>query len=139
MKRPFAAAFATAALAAPGFVLAQAPPPGPPPSGPPPVHLPPSGPPSPHAASRNLWSLERREYWLEQRISHGLAEGSISPDEAQHVRHELADLRYQEVRLRAVNGGPLPDRDRAKLEARLDALSDEVHWLRDIGERRPWR
>ena len=83
--------------------------------------------------------MERREYWLEQRISHGLADGSISPDEAMHARHEIADLRYQEQRLRSVNGGPLVDRDRLRLEARLDELSDEIHWLRDTGERRPWR
>jgi len=130
MQRPIALLFATISLtvvltapaAAQLFPWNRKPPP----------------PPPPHAPPANAWSLERREYWLDRRIARGLADGALTPAEAERARHELTDIRYQEQRLRSVHNGMLIERDRLNLELRLDELMKEIHWLRDTGERRPW-
>jgi hypothetical protein len=35
------------------------------------------------------WDLNHREQWLQERVDRGLQDGSLSSDEAKHVRHDL--------------------------------------------------
>lgn len=98
----------------------------------------PAGPGALAPAAGGGWSLDQREDWLQQRIDHGLADGSLDRHEAFRAQSELRRIRFQEQRLRTMHGGRLWDRDRLMLQQRLDNLSQTIHWLRDNGERRPW-
>jgi hypothetical protein len=84
------------------------------------------------------WELDRRIDWMQQRIDHGRADGSLDRREARRVQHELIRIRHDEDRLRYRSGGRLTDRDRMMLQDRLDHLSDQIRWLRHNDERRPW-
>jgi hypothetical protein len=98
----------------------------------------PAGAAAPAARPMNLWSLQRREFWVEQRVSRALTEGSIDRVEAARVRDELTDIRYQDQRLRAGNGGRLPLHALASLQQRLDRLIESAPWLHETKDRRPW-
>ena len=65
-------------------------------------------------------------------------EDSLDWREARRVQRELDHIRGEEARMRARHDGRLWDRDRLRLEARLDELSDHIRWLRHNDERRPW-
>jgi hypothetical protein len=126
MKMTVKAVVASLALVAAAPAIAQPLPPPPPPRpiGPPPA---PSG-----------WDIARRIDWLQDRIARGRADGSLDWREARRVQRELDHIRGEEARMRARHDGRLWDRDRLRLEARLDELSDHIRWLRHNDERRPW-
>jgi hypothetical protein len=88
-------------------------------------------------AQPTSWDLTRREAWLQQRIDRGRDDGSLAPDEARRVQRELDRIRADQDRMR-VDGGGLREADRDALEARLDDLSDHIHWLKANNEERPW-
>lgn len=84
------------------------------------------------------WDIDRRIDWTQQRIEHGEADGSLDHREARRVEHELDKIRKEEHHWRKHDGGWLDDGQRQALLQRLDMLNDQIHWLRDNGERRPW-
>src|SRR5690242_11335967 len=69
------------------------------------------------------WDLGRREAWLQQRIDRGVADGSLTRQEARRVQRELGRIRMDERRSREMQGGRLSPNDRDRLQARLDQLS----------------
>jgi len=84
------------------------------------------------------WDLDRRIDWMQQRIDRGRADGSLDRREADRVQHELDRIRHDDHEWRERNGGWLNDGQRQALQDRLDRLNDQMHWMRDNGERRPW-
>jgi hypothetical protein len=87
---------------------------------------------------RGGWDLDRRIDWMQERIDHGRADGSLDFREADRVQDELRRIRDHERRERDDNGGRLDRRARDQLDARLDRLNDQIRWLRHNDERRPW-
>jgi len=84
------------------------------------------------------WSLERREDWLQERITQGRNDGSLDRHEAYRVQRSLDYIRASQRRL--MRYGPLRDRDRAMLEQRLDRLRDTIRWARhNDNDTPPWR
>ncbi len=84
------------------------------------------------------WEINRRMRWLQDRISRGQADGSLDRREFRRVQVELNRIRHDDDAARAANRGRMSPAVRADLEARLDRLSDQIHWLRKSAERRPW-
>jgi len=85
------------------------------------------------------WDLDRRIGWLQERIDRGIGDGSLDRREARRVQRELRSIKHAEDRRRARHGGRLWDNDRDALEARLDTLSDHIHWARDNPDfHHPW-
>lgn len=86
------------------------------------------------------WSLERREDWLQQRISQGRADGSLNRREAYRAQMSLNDIKHTQMRMMRHAGGRLRASDRAQLEQRLDRLRDAIRWSRQNDENMaPWR
>ena len=145
MKKAYLALFAalavTTAIAAP--VMAQ--PYGQPPS--PGYHEPgrdlPGGPGRDQAGGPERdhaggWDIDRRIDWTQERINRGRADGSLDRHEFRRAQSQLNRIRQDERRARWHEGGRLDDQARDMLLARLDHLHEEIHWMRDNGEHRPW-
>jgi hypothetical protein len=96
---------------------------------PPPV----AGPPPYQPPGAGDWSLERREAWLQERISNGRANGSLSRRDAYRAQGMLNDIKMTQARLMRRSHGHLRDYDREMLNQRLSRLSDMLR-----GERPPW-
>jgi uncharacterized membrane protein YebE (DUF533 family) len=118
---------AASLLAAP--VLAQ------PYGGPPPTHREQGYRSGPKAES---WEVNRRMRWIQERIMRGRHDGSLDAREYNRVETQLHAVNRDANAARVRGHGHIDDRARADLEARLDRLNDEIHWLRHNDERRPW-
>ena len=92
----------------------------------------------PGAIAPGGWDLNRRIDWMQQRIDRGRSDGSLDRREAMRVQRGLQRIRLEADRMRDRHGGRLGDRERMRLEDQLDRLGDQVRWLRNNGERRPW-
>ncbi len=145
MKLIIAAALAATALstiAAPAMAQPYGPPPPPPhdwhgPDGP----QGPGGPGGPGFGGPGApggWDIDRRLDWVQDRIAHGRADGSLDRREAMHAQRSLNSIRNEERRDRYYNGGQLREGDRFRLQQRLDRLNDQLHWMRQNDVRRPW-
>jgi hypothetical protein len=85
------------------------------------------------------WTLERREAWLQERITRGRADGSLSRREAYRAQAALNDIKAQQARM-IRRAGRLHDNARAVLEQRLDRLRDTIRWSRQTNDDTPpWR
>ncbi len=84
------------------------------------------------------WDIQRRIQWTEARILRGHDEGAIEGPEFARVQHELKTIREHEEEFRRFHDGRLDDRARAELEASLDRVNDQIHWIRENPEHRPW-
>jgi hypothetical protein len=65
--------------------------------------------------------------FLQRRIDKGVSNGSLSPREARAARNELHGI-SRDTRRR---GGRLSPQDRDNIQARLDQLSQRLHWRGD--------
>jgi hypothetical protein len=84
------------------------------------------------------FTLQQREHWLDNRLSTARDDGSIDGHEFDRVRHELSSIREEEDRLRGSHDGQLTDNENTDLEARLDVVANQIHWLRENSVTRPW-
>ncbi|MGC1305184.1 MAG: hypothetical protein WA840_22680 [Caulobacteraceae bacterium] len=85
------------------------------------------------------YTLKQREDWLSNRIDKAKDDGAIDGHEADRVRRELDRIKHDEDHYRDHHGGDqLTDNETADLEARLDQLADQIHWLHENSFRRPW-
>lgn len=84
------------------------------------------------------WDLNRRIDWMQQRIDRGRRDGSLDRREAGRVQARLDDIRRDKARMERRNGGFLRGDQRGELQRRLDGLNDQIHWMRNNDERRPW-
>jgi len=107
----------------------------PPPPPPRPGFNPPPPPPMP---APGAWSLDRRTDWIQQRISRGRADGSLSRREATRAQTELNSIRAAQARLTRRDHGVLNGPDRLYIEQRLDRLSNGLKWMRQNNDVAPW-
>jgi Spy/CpxP family protein refolding chaperone len=89
------------------------------------------------AFAADEWDLNRREQWLQERVDRGLQDGSLSADEARHVRHDLEDIHEEQVRLQDANDGELMEEDSDRLEEKLDHVASNIHWLKKQNDEMP--
>ena len=91
---------------------------------------PPSGPGYWNGAPQGIHA---RIDFMQDRISRAASDDRISPREADRENRELAFIRSEDQRLRYQDGGHLRQEDRDYLEARLDSLSQRLHWAKHNG------
>jgi hypothetical protein len=95
------------------------------------------GPPPPVAGPPPIvagdWPIDRREAWLQERITNGRANGSLSRREAYRAQSMLNDIKFTQARMMRHSGGRLRDDQREMLNQRLSRLSDMLR-----GDRPPW-
>jgi len=84
------------------------------------------------------WTLKDREHWLFSRLDKARDDGSLDGHEYDRVRHEMDNIRADEDRMRDSHDGQLTDNQSASLEARLDHVADQIHWLHENSFQRPW-
>lgn len=84
------------------------------------------------------WDIDQRIKWIGDRIRRGRDDGSLDRREAARVDRELRSIHHADMDFRMSHGGHLDDAMRADLSARLDRLNDQIHWLRETNDRRPW-
>jgi hypothetical protein len=84
------------------------------------------------------FTLKQREHWLDDRLDKARADGSLDHHEYDRVRHQLSLIREDEDRQRDAHDGQLTDNETADLEARMDGIADQIHWLHENTFRRPW-
>jgi hypothetical protein len=84
------------------------------------------------------WTLKQREDWLYNRLDKARDDGSINASEFDRVHHEMDGIRADEHRQRDVHDGQLTDNETSMLEARLDTVASQIHWLHEDAFRRPW-
>jgi hypothetical protein len=97
------------------------------------------GQPAPGQIVAGDWSLERREAWLQERITKARADGSLSRRDAYRAQMALNDIKAQQARM-IRRSGRLHDNARAVLEQRLDRLRDTIRWSRQSNDNAPpWR
>jgi len=98
------------------------------------------GQPGPGQIVAGDWSLERREAWLQERITNGRADGSLSRRDAYRAQMGLNDIKATQARMMRHAHGRLRDNDRAILEQRLDRLRQTIRWARQSNDNAaPWR
>jgi hypothetical protein len=90
------------------------------------------------SVSATGWDLFHRESWIQDRIEHGRKDGSLDPNEAQRAEAVLRKIEHDEEFDTRTNNGQLSTKDRAAIEARLDDLSDHIHWTKADVAQRPW-
>ena len=110
-----------------------APPPGGPGYGPPPgAYGPPPGGPG-YAGGQDYYrgapqGIRERLDYAQQRIDRAAAERRIDRRQADAAYADLSDIRRQDDRLRARDGGRLNGADRAYIQDRLNTLARNVRW-----------
>ncbi len=84
------------------------------------------------------WGIERRLDWMQERISRGQQDGSLSRREAYRVQSQLNRIK-QDVRMsQRMHDGRMDERMRDNLQMRLDRLNDQIRWMRHNDQARPW-
>ncbi len=79
--------------------------------------------------------LRGREAWLDQRIRSGMRQRTLSAAEGNRALRQLSMIRRQEQRMPHPRGR-LSRSDTMRIQARLDALANSLHWMRpDRGPR----
>lgn len=72
-------------------------------------------------------SIDDRKLALDRRIERGLANGSLTADEAADLREDFDAIAAAEARYRLDGLSPT---ERADLDRRFDDLADRIHWER---------
>lgn len=81
--------------------------------------------------------IDQRITWLQDRISRGGEDGSLGRHDIWRDEQDLNEIRQDEEHIRYRFGGHLPQDARARLQARLDVLGQEIRAQRhDQGG--PW-
>ena len=81
-------------------------------------------------APDNPWE---RIQFLQERVDRGVADGSLNRREADRVRRELDGVRNWVRRMHWHDDGRLTIDQRGRVQARLDQISQQIHWLRHNG------
>jgi hypothetical protein len=87
---------------------------------------------------RSEWNIDRRINWMQERITRGRQDRSLSPREAFRVEYQLNRIRRQIGMERRMHGGRLDDGARSNLQMQIDRLNDQIRWLRHNDAARPW-
>ena len=73
--------------------------------------------------------IHQRIDFMQHRIDDTAQGGWLGPHEIDRLNGELNDVRNEDQRLHAQDGGPLRPQDLAYLEQRLDHIANELHWM----------
>jgi len=84
-----------------------------------------------------VWSLDRREQWVDQRIDRAAMDGRLSGNENQRGRSELAAIRAEHARLMVRDGGAVSETDRLYLAQRINDLNGALRW-EGVNPPPPW-
>ena len=76
----------------------------------------------------------QRIQFLEDRVNHGLADGSLDRLEAGRVDHELNGVRQWIHHMHWQDAGRLTPAQRDQIQGRLDGISRQIHWMRHNGQ-----
>ncbi len=98
----------------------------------------PYGGPPPGYATRGEWDLGRRIEWTQGHIDRALAAGALDRREYDRVQGELNGVRREFDAVRAHELGYVDQRHRADLKVKLDRVNDQIRWMHEWNERRPW-
>lgn len=74
--------------------------------------------------------------FLEQRVRRGIDSGAITRREADRAFREISEVRREAARMRRDRYGRYNPRDEARLQRRLDDVSQQVQWARVNDNRR---
>jgi hypothetical protein len=93
---------------------------------------------APPRAPAGFWAgapggIHRRIDFMQDRIDEAARNGWIDPREIDRANRELRFIRSEDRRLHDQDGGPLRPQDRDYLQARLDSLSQRLHWAEHNG------
>ena len=75
----------------------------------------------------------QRIQFLQDRVNHGLADGSLDHREGNRVNHELDGVRQWIHRMHWEDEGKLTPDQLGRVQARLDQISGQIRWLRHNG------
>ena len=89
-------------------------------------------------ADHGNFTLKDREHWLFGRLDRARDDGSIDGHEYNRVRREIDSIRDDEDRMRDNHDGQLTDNETTALEARLDSVANQIHWLHESAFQKPW-
>ncbi|MBV9527333.1 hypothetical protein [Sphingomonas sp.] len=78
-------------------------------------------------------SPRERIQFLQDRINRGISDGSLDRHEAWRANRELNGVRQWIRRMHWEDDGRLTPDQRARVQARLDDLSRQIHWMRHNG------
>ena len=93
---------------------------------------------APAVATQGDWTLGQREDWLGAQLKDSVASGALDKAGFNQAQLEMDHLRQEESRMRHDGGGQLTDNQTSELEARLDTMSDKIHWANMGAYKRPW-
>ncbi|WP_068094901.1 hypothetical protein [Novosphingobium rosa] len=74
-----------------------------------------------------------RLHFLRERVGNGLRDGSLDRREAARVSRELDGVDQWIRRMHWEDAGRLTPGQRAQVQARLDGISRQIHWMRRNG------
>jgi hypothetical protein len=74
-----------------------------------------------------------RIQFLQDRVNHGVADGSLDRREAARVNGELNGVRGWIHHMHWEDAGRLTPDQRARVQGRLDSISRQIHWMRHNG------
>ncbi len=98
----------------------------------------PYGPPPPPYAPRGEWDLGRRIEWTEGHIQRAWDMHALDRREFDRVQGELRGIHREFDGVRAHEMGHVDEYHRADIAARLDRLNDQIRYIAQWNERRPW-
>ena len=74
-----------------------------------------------------------RIQFLQDRVNRGVANGSLDRREAMRVNRELNGVRNWIQRMHWRDAGRLTPDQRGRVQARLDSISRQIHWMKRNG------
>ena len=86
---------------------------------------------------QDQWNLDRRIQWTQERLNRGRQNGTLRAREFYRVQTDLNKIRAEEAGTLRYKGF-VPPRTMANLQAHLDRLNAQIHWMRPNDDRRPW-
>lgn len=75
----------------------------------------------------------QRIQFLQDRVNHGVADGSLDRREAGRVNHELNGVRQWIHHMHWEDAGHLTPGQRGQIQGRLDGISRQIRWMRHNG------
>ncbi len=71
--------------------------------------------------------VKNRKERRQARIAQGVKSGSLTPGQAEGLAHKEAKINREVARDRAVNGGPLTARQKAKINRQQNKVSEQIY------------
>jgi len=89
-------------------------------------------------AEQGEWGLAARINAVQGAIDRAVNDGALDRPEYGRVQRELDRIRQRANAFRQTHGGQLSPMVRREAESDLDAVVNQIHWMRAGAWRRPW-